>query len=170
LSVAVSRLGAVGLLGCLSLALGIVLIAVARGTDEEVNRSGFVPGVAAGFIAIAVGGLGLILARRIREERYGRALVVFALMVWLAASTFLFVWVLDPDSVAGMPRNPLIVIVILIIVIGAALGFIGTLFAVGIVLGLVMLSVLAWLTDRIPALRRRNVGDPIRRNLPGSIW
>ena len=140
--------------------IGIVFLIISGMTDEGVNDSGFVPGVSAGYVAIAVGGLGLILSKNVRERRHGPAALVIGLMVWLATSTFLFVW-LPAGSLREVPMGSILAVAVFF-------GFFGTILAVIWVLGLApAILVLAWLVDRVPALRRRHAGDWLRREIPG---
>jgi hypothetical protein len=145
----------------LLVAIGIVLIGIAVATDERVNHSGFVPGVALSFLAIAVGGLGFLAADNIHDRRYGRLALLLALMLWLGVSTYLVVWGLAPGSLRDVPVGVLAAGILI-------LGFLGTWYAVVVVLFLAPLSwALDWLADRIPSLRRHDVGRRIRRQIRG---
>jgi drug/metabolite transporter (DMT)-like permease len=145
------------------IAMGIVGLAVSLAADEGVNDSGFVPGIGVAFVSIATGGLGLIAASRLQEKRYGRVAIVVVLIAWQAVSTLLIVWVLRPGSLASVPMGSIVAWLIMF-------GFFGTILAVVTVLALVpLITVLAWLADQIPALRKHGVGDQIRGQRRGSL-
>lgn len=135
---------------------GIVAVAISLVSNEGVNQSGYVPGVALGFILVVVAGLTFVVANHIRAGHYVQAAVVVVLMSWLAGSTFLFVWVVTPGSLRDVPMG--IVIGLLIIA-----GFLGTLLAL-IYLAVLfpLLTVMAWIADRIPALRKQAIGGKLR--------
>lgn len=135
---------------------GIVALAISLVRNEGVNQSGYVPGIALGFILLVVAGLTFVAANHIHAGRLVRAAVVVVLMGWLAGSTFLVVWVVTPGSLRDVPMG--IVIGLLVIA-----GFLGTLVAVIYLLVLFpLLTVMAWIADRIPALRRQAIGDKFR--------
>jgi hypothetical protein len=135
---------------------GIVALVISVVRNEGVNQSGYVPGVALGFILVVVAGLTLVAANHIHVGRRLRAALVVVLMGWLATSTFLVVWVVIPGSLRDVPMG--IIIGLLMIA-----GFLGTLLAVIYLLVLFpLLTVMAWIADRIPALRRQAIGDKLR--------
>ena len=140
-------------------AVGIALLVTSFVTGERVNASGFVPGMALGFLATGVGILSLIAADRIRDGQYGRVALEVGLMAWLTASTFPVVWGLPRASLWATPLGAIVVGVVLI-------GFAITLYLGSVV---PMFWVLAWLADRIPAFRQRNVGKEIRRQVRGQF-
>ena len=139
---------AIRLVAFLLVAGGIVLTGIAVATDEPVNRSGYVPGVALSFVAMAIGGLGYRAADNIQQRRYGRVALLVALMLWLGVSTYLVTWVLALGSLRDVPMGVLVGGVLMF-------GFLGTLYAVLVLLILAPVSwTLDWLFDRIPFLRR----------------
>jgi hypothetical protein len=157
---AVPRLAlAIRLLAYVLAATGILLIVVSQANGERANASGFVPGVALGFLAISSGVLSSIAAERLREARYARVALVIGLMAWTSASTFLVVWALPPGSLRVVPLGAVLGVAILA-------GFIGTLY-----LGTVVpiFWALGWIADKIPALRRSKVGSEIRRQTGGRL-
>lgn len=130
---------------------------IAVATDEPVNHSGYVPGVALGFVAMATGGLGFLAADKIHDRRYGRLALLVALMLWLGVSTYLFVWGLAPGSLRDGPMGGLVTGVLM-------LGFLGTWYTILVLLILAPVSwALDWVADRIPALHRHDVGKKLRR-------
>lgn len=134
---------------------------IAVATDERVNHSGFVPGVALSFVAIATGGLGFLAADNLHDGRFGRLALLIALTLWLGVSTYLVVWGLPPGSLRNVPMGVLVAGFLIV-------GFLGTWYAVVVVL---FLAPLSWafdrLADRIPSLRRHDVGRKIRRQIRG---
>lgn len=138
-------------------ATGIVLTGIAVATDEPVNRSGYVPGVAVSFVAMAVGGLGFRAADAIHQRRYGRLALLVLLMLWLGISTYLVIWRLAPGSLRDVPLGVLVGNVLM-------LGFVGTWYAVVVLL---VLAPTAWaldrLFDRIPFVRRQRADSKLRR-------
>ena len=134
--------------------IGALIVALLRG--EEPNVSGFVPGVAVGYLLIALAGLAFVAASRLRDRRCGPLAVVAAVAVWLMASTYLFLS-LPAGSLGTAPVGTLIGW----LVVG---GVLLAQFAVVLILGIIpVMTVLAWLADRIPTLRRHGVGEAIRR-------
>jgi hypothetical protein len=162
---AISR--TVRLVGSVTLAFGIILAIAAYWSDERVNQSGYVPGVIAGYVAIAMGGMAFILASRISKRQLGLGILVVALMGWFSASTWIVVWD-DPAGILdAMPLNRPDAA----LVVGAiGLGFICSLMATMTVIFVGILLALAWLADLLPPLRRRGLGDALRRQVRGNRW
>ena len=149
------------LLGYLLVGAGIVRLAISLATDEGVNTHGFVPGVLIGFVIAALGGVALSAASRIGRRQYGWLAADVGLMLWLAASTYLFLSV-PPGSLAQVPMGAIIGVLVV-------LGVLCTLIAALMVLVILPFSsVLAWLLDRIPTLRRHRIGTEIRRQIRGK--
>jgi hypothetical protein len=152
---------AIRLVAFLLVATGIVLFGIAVATDERVNHSGFVPGAALSLLAMAIGGLGFRAADDIHDGRYGRLALVLALTLWFGVSTYLVIWGLAPGSQRDAPMG--------VMIVGFLIpGFLGTLCAAGRVLVIAPVSwAFDWLADRIPSLRRHDVGRKIRRQIRG---
>ena len=142
----------------LLVATGIVLAGIAVATDEPVNRSGYVPGVAVGCVAMAVGGLGLRAADAVERRRHGRLALLGALMLWLGISTYLVVWGLAPGSLRDVPMGALVGAILMF-------GFLATWYAVVVLLVLAPTSwALDRLFDRIPFVRRQRADSRLRRH------
>jgi hypothetical protein len=125
-------------------------------TDEGVNQSGFVPGVAFGFILLTIAGWSFVAAKQVEHGRYLQLAALVVLIGWSAGSTYLVVWGLPPGSLREVPMG--IIIGLLIVA-----GFLLTELTVIYLLVLFpLLTAMAWIADRIPALRRRTVGEKIR--------
>ena len=141
--------------------VGIALLVTAFATGERANASGFVPGMALGFLAAAVATLTLIAADHVRDGQYGRVAVALrvGLVAWLIASTFAVVWGFPTALPWASPLRGIVAGVVLI-------GFVITLYLGSVV---PVFWALAWLADRIPALRRSNVGKEIRRQVRGQF-
>ena len=152
---------AIRLVSFLLVAAGIVLIGIAIATDEPVNHSGYVPGVAISFLAMATGSLGFRAADTIHHRRYGRLALLVALMLWLGVSTYLVIWGLTPGSLRDVPMGVLVGGVLM-------LGFLGTWYTILVLLILAPASWgIDWLADRIPFLRRPDASSKIRRQIRG---
>jgi hypothetical protein len=152
---------AIRLVAFLLVATGIVMFGIAVATGERVNHSGFVPGAALGLLAMAIGGLGFRAADNLHDGRYGRLTLVLALTWWFGVSTYLFVWGLAPGSLRDVPMG---------VVVGGVLilGLLSSWYAVVVLLILAPVSwAFDWLADRIPSLRRHDVGRKIRRQIRG---
>lgn len=156
---------AVRRLSFLWIGVGVGLLVVSLMTDEGVNESGLVPGVSASYIAIACGGLGLIAAHWLGGQWPGLAVIPVVVMAWFATSKVLVVW--GPGLGVwpfGPQTDPLVVGFVRL---GDVLTNYAVVYVALIAMFWAVLSALAWLADRVPALRRRHVGDAIRRQ---NIW
>jgi hypothetical protein len=140
--------------------LGLVLVVVSRVGREPVNASGFVPGVAAGFILIALAGLTGVAMDAVDHRRYWRLGLLAVLGLWSAASTYLVVWGLGPGSLRDVPMDDAVAVLLV-------LGFIATAtWAGALAFVLPLVFVLTWLAGWLSGLRRRGPEDPVRRQRP----
>ena len=141
-----------GPVGYVLLAAGIGRLLVAYFSDEGVNRNGLVPGVGVSYVLIAVGAYALWSAALVRDRRTGWLVLPAALTLVASASTWFMVFSnSQPREYALLPPGPLGAL--------ATFGFVITMFTVLNVLVFIPLMYgLAWLVDRVPALRRRGAG------------
>ena len=142
--------------GYVLLAAGIGRLPIAYFSDEGVNRSGLVPGVGLGYVLVAVGAYALWSAALVRDRRTGWLVLPGALtLVALASAGFMVFSDGQPREYALLPPGPLGAL--------AFFGFVITMFTVVNVLVLIPLMYgMAWLVDRVPALRRGGAGAYIR--------
>jgi drug/metabolite transporter (DMT)-like permease len=154
--------GAVRILGYLLLAAGVATLVAAFVRGDDVNTSGFVPGVAIGYLLSALAGLTSIAINPVRDGRYGPLAVLALVAAWLTGSTCALLWL-----PAGWSHDvPMGTIFGLLILLGVLL----TWLAVYLMLFVTFVGAVAWLVDRIPALRRRGVGDAIRQRGHAGWW
>lgn len=142
--------------GYVLLAAGLVRLVIARVRDEAINQSGTVPGIALGYVLVALSACALMSAGFARDRRLGWLALPAALATLVVAS----MWTISSGDgqlgdYARGTRGALGLVVFL--------GYFVTAFSVFIMLGLIPLTyALAWLADHIPALRRRGIGAYIR--------
>jgi hypothetical protein len=115
-----------------------------------------VPGVAVGYLLVALAYLAFIAAGRLRHRRYGLVAILAAVAVWLMASIYLFFSV-PAGSLATVPMGQGIGWIV-----GG--GVLATMLGAGLLALFAVMTALAWLADRIPILRRLEVGESIRRH------
>jgi hypothetical protein len=141
-------------------ALGLVLVVVSRLGREPVNASGFVPGVAAGFILIALAGLTGVAMDAVDRGHYWRLTLLAALGLWLAASTYLVVWGLGPGSLRDVPMDDVVAVFLILGLIATAT------WAGALAFVLPLVFVLTWLAGWISGFRRRGADAAARRQRP----
>jgi hypothetical protein len=148
---------AIRLVAFVSLVSGIGILLVSLVTRERANASGFVPGVGVGYALVTAAGLAFVAARNVRGRDYIRAWVATAMALWVGASVYLVIWGLAPGALSDIPMGTIIGLVILAGFFGAELGAVYVLFLIPVFFAL------AWLLDRVPALRRRGIGAQVRQ-------
>lgn len=143
--------------GWLLVALGVVWCLVALVRDEGVNAAGVVRGVGIGLTSVSLGAYALMAANFVRiRQLWWLLFPIFLtfLVVWSAAT--LTTGDAPPVSYARGDRG-----------LAGLVVFVGYFALVAtpayLLIVLPVLLGVAWLTDQIPALRRRGVGDAIRR-------
>lgn len=142
--------------GYVLLAAGVGRLLIAYFGDEVVNRSGLVPGIGVGYVLVAIGAYALWSAALARDRRTGWLILPAALtLVAIASAWFMVFGDGQPREYALLPPGPL-----------GALAFFGFAITMFLVVNMLVLTPLmyglAWLVDRVPALRRRGAGACIR--------
>jgi hypothetical protein len=139
------------------MASGLARTIVALALDEAANAAGIVPGAATGFGLISVGAYVLMAGGFVRTRQFWWLALPATLAVAVVWSMAMLVSEeIATASLAAGGRG--------LVGLVAFSGYFAALFTVGMLFFVLpMLFALGWLADRIPALRRRGVGDAVRR-------
>jgi hypothetical protein len=143
--------------GWLLVAFGVAWAVSAGIRDEGVNSSGVVRGVGIGLTSISVGAYALMAASLVRTRQLWWVLFPATLTVLVVWSAAVLVTGDAPPVAYARGEQGLVGLVV----------FMGYFALVAtpsyLLLVLPAMLGLAWLADQVPALRRRGVGDAIRR-------
>jgi len=146
------------------LAAGIAAVAISVVSGEPVNRSGFVPGAIRGVLLVVLGGMTWAAANLVRDRRHRSLVFLATLALWCTLGTYLLISMPGRGLLHDVPFGQAIAVAVAGF---AGAGFLLTLLVlIGFVVPIAGMLLLAWVLDRVPALRERGWGAGIRAARP----